>query len=322
MHQGGVFDISWKKEGLKFKFEKWFRWLFNIRNAFLDLTDSHEELLNQYNKLEESKKLLQKQTKQLKTANDITKSIRQSRDITKTISAITETLVNVAEFYFAEIKIFKDLDGNKFEIEANSGTNEKNSNTVNQPIIINNEKIGELIIHPKLGMDQLECDELLNYLIPIINISIHDSLVLRTVTDYKNNLEAKVEIRTEELKKAQEKLSETIHLLEDAQQTQNRFFTNISHEFRTPLTLILGPANQILEQSQNDNIKEEARLIQRSAKKLKRLANQLLDISRIESGKMKLKTTKQNLETVIKEIVSSFQSFAERKNISLKFKSE
>ena len=226
------------------------------------------------------------------------------------------------DFVLQKLNYLKDLDGNKFEIEANSGTNEKNSNTVSQPIIINNEKIGELIIHPILGMDQFECDELLNYLIPIINISIHDSLVLRTVTDYKNNLETKVEIRTAELKKAQEKLSETIHLLEDAQQTQNRFFTNISHEFRTPLTLILGPANQILEQSQNDNVKEEARLIQRSAKKLKRLANQLLDISRIESGKMKLKTTKQNLETIIKEIVSSFQSFAERKNISLKFKSE
>ena len=322
IHQGAILDVSWKKEGILFKLKKRGRWLFNIRKAFLDLTDSHEELLNQYNKLEESKQLLQKQTKQLKTANDITKSIRQSRDITKTISAITETFVNDAEFYFAEIKIFKDLDGNKFEIEANAGTNEKNSNTVNQPIIINNEKIGELIIHPILGMDQLECDELLNYLIPIINISIHDSLVLRTVTDYKNNLEAKVEIRTAELKKVQEKLSKTIHLLEDSQQAQNRFFTNISHEFRTPLTLILGPVNQILEQSQNDKVKEEAKLIHRSAKKLNRLANQLLDISRIESGKMKLETIEQNIVPVIREIVSFFQSFAEKKNIKLKFTSD
>ena len=171
-------------------------------------------------------------------------------------------------------------------------------------------------------MDQSECVELLAYLQSIINITIHDALVLREITDYKNNLEAKVESRTAELKKAQSKLSKTIHLLEQAQLTQNNFFTNISHEFRTPLTLILGPANQILEISKNQKVKEDAELIHRSAKKLNRLANQLLDISRIESGNMKLKASKQNLIPILKEIVSSFQSFAESKNISLKLCSD
>ena len=321
--QGAVFVISWEKEGLSIlKLRNGIKWLLNIRKAFLDLTDSHEELLNQYNKLEESKKLLQKQTTQLRTAHDITKSIRQSRDINNTLYVITEALIHDADFRFANIRLYKDIEGNKLDINAVSGIEDKNIISISRPVIINNEKIGELIVHPKIGIDQFECEEMLTYLQPIINITIHDALVLRTVTDYKNNLEAKVETRTAELKKAQSKLSKTIHLLEDAQQTQNRFFTNISHEFRTPLTLILGPAKNIIELSKNDKIKEEAILIHRSAKKLNRLANQLLDISRIESGKMKLKTTKQNLVAVINEIVSSFQSFAERKNISLKLNSD
>ena len=320
--QGAVFVISWQKENIFSHIKKWIFWLFNIRKAFLDLTDSHEELLNQYIKLEESKRTLQKQTTQLRTAHDISKSIRQSRDINNTLYVIAEALIHDADFSFANIRLFKDIEGNKLDIIAVSGFEDKNTISISRPVIINNEKIGELIVHPKIGIDQFECEDMLTYLQPIINITIHDALVLRTVTDYKNNLEAKVETRTAELKKAQSKLSKTIHLLEEAQLTQNNFFTNISHEFRTPLTLILGPANQILEISKNEKVKEDAKLIHRSAKKLNRLANQLLDISRIEAGQMKLKTTKQNLVTVINKIVSSFQSFAERKNISLKLNSD
>lgn len=130
--------------------------------------------------------------------------------------------------------------------------------------------------------------------------------------DYKNNLELKVDERTAELQKAHNQLQE-------AKDLQNHFFTNISHEFRTPLTLILEPAKRILELSPNDEIKEEADLIYRNAKKLNRLANQLLDISRIESGKMSLKACYQNLIPVIKENVSLFHSFAESKNILLSF---
>ncbi|MFZ0456342.1 MAG: two-component regulator propeller domain-containing protein, partial [Ignavibacteriaceae bacterium] len=109
--------------------------------------------------------------------------------------------------------------------------------------------------------------------------------------------------------------------LRELDEMKSRFFTNISHEFRTPLTMILGPSKQIWELTKNDKIKEDADIIHRSAKKLNRLADQLLDLSRIEAGKMKLKTSKQNLIPVIKEIVVPFQSFAEGKKISLKFSS-
>ena len=103
---------------------------------------------------------------------------------------------------------------------------------------------------------------------------------------------------------------------------KTRFFTNISHEFRTPLTLIMGPSRQIIEMTDNDTIIENAKLINRSAKKLNRLAGQLLDIARIEAGHMKLRVTKQNIVSLICESVSAFLSFADRKKISLKFYSD
>ena len=269
--------------------------------------------------MEESKKLLQKQTTQLKTAHDITKSIRQSLDINKTLRAITNALVTDADFSSARIKLFKDLDGNNLDVEVSSGADGLNLNPVRHQIIIDKELTGELIIYPKIDTYTAEVNDLLNYLLPIINVSIHDSLVLRTITDYKENLESKVEDRTFELKKAHEELSQTINLLKEAHQSQNRFFTNISHEFRTPLTLIFGPANDILDNCEDKKAKQNAGLIKRNASRLYGLVNDLLDLSKIEAGKMKLETSEQDIIPLLKGLVLSFSSLAETKKITLRF---
>ena len=84
------------------------------------------------------------------------------------------------------------------------------------------------------------------------------------------------------------------------------------------MTLILEPIEQIRELAKVDKVKDNAQLIQRSAKKLNRLVEQLLDISRIEAGKMELKTAPQNIVPVLKDMVSSFESFAKHKRITLK----
>ncbi len=204
------------------------------------------------------------------------------------------------------------MRGNSINEEAFTNITEKGVIPVNYDIIIDDQKKGEMIIYPGKDMGIQVMDELLKYMLPIINISIHDSLVLRAVTDYRDNLEIKVNERTTELRNAQDKLSEIIN-------DQSRFFTNISHEFRTPLTLILGPSSQILNLTEDNKIKEYAYLINKNAVKMNRLADQLLDISKIEVGKMKLETSKQNIIPVIRRIIYSFKSFAEKKNISLTF---
>jgi signal transduction histidine kinase/DNA-binding response OmpR family regulator len=319
--RGAILDVAWNIVSLRLRLLERIHWLFNIRKAFWDLTTSHEELLNQYNKLEESKRIAQRQTTQLKTAYDITKDILQSFNISDTLNAINKTLVDDAEFSFAHIKLIRDAEGNAFEMEYYYGDAEIQTNPILYPIVINNEIIGELIIKPKLETDLSELEELLNYLLPIINISIHYSLALRAITDYKNNLERKIDDRTVELIKAQEKLSDTINLLKIAQQTQNRFFANISHEFRTPLTLILGMAEKIISSTSDDIIKDTA-VIKRNSNRLLQLINQLLDLSKLESGKLKLEASKGNIVSFVKGVALSFESLAESKDITLNIQSE
>jgi len=110
--------------------------------------------------------------------------------------------------------------------------------------------------------------------------------------------------------------------LHEVDEIKTRFFTNISHEFRTPLTLILGPSKQLLESSGEEKTKITADLIHRSAKKLNRLVDELLDISKIEAGEMQLKACPKNLVAVVKEIALSFNSLAERKKITFRLNSD
>ena len=110
--------------------------------------------------------------------------------------------------------------------------------------------------------------------------------------------------------------------LHEVDELKSRFFTNISHEFRTPLTLILGPVKELIERTNDNKTKEDLNLVHRNAKRLLNLVNQLLDISKLESGSMNLHTVPTNLVVLLKALTLSFTSYSERKNIILNFISD
>jgi signal transduction histidine kinase/ligand-binding sensor domain-containing protein/AraC-like DNA-binding protein len=99
-----------------------------------------------------------------------------------------------------------------------------------------------------------------------------------------------------------------------------QFFTNISHEFRTPLTLIVSPINQLLVKfSPDPQVKERLHIIQRNAQRLLQLVNQLIDIHKIEAGKAVCRPQKTDLVNLIKNVISYFETEARDKNIQLSF---
>jgi len=105
---------------------------------------------------------------------------------------------------------------------------------------------------------------------------------------------------------------------EETDRLKSRFFANISHEFRTPLTLILGPSENILTEAPSENATKQASTIKRNAIRLLGLISQLLDLSKLEAGKLELKASKSNIISFIKGITMSFESVAEGKDITLK----
>lgn len=98
---------------------------------------------------------------------------------------------------------------------------------------------------------------------------------------------------------------------------KSRFFTNISHEFRTPLTLILGAADE-LDTSEDSQTGQQIRT---HAHRLLALVNQLLDLSKLEAGKRDLDLKRGDLVAFIQSIVRSFQPMGERRQIALHFDS-
>jgi signal transduction histidine kinase/DNA-binding response OmpR family regulator len=100
------------------------------------------------------------------------------------------------------------------------------------------------------------------------------------------------------------------------------FFSNVTHEFRTPLTLILGHLEQVIPTIADERAKKELVVVKRNAKLLEKLINQLLDIAKIEADRMDLDLRKGNIVPLLNEIQKSFASLAERKGLGLKFEVE
>jgi signal transduction histidine kinase/ligand-binding sensor domain-containing protein/DNA-binding response OmpR family regulator len=102
---------------------------------------------------------------------------------------------------------------------------------------------------------------------------------------------------------------------------KTKFFTNISHEFRTPLTLILTPLDKILNEIRNEDQKKHLQMMQRNAKRLMNLVNQLLDFRKIEVQEIKLSPSNGEIISFIKDTCFSFSDVSEKKNIHLSFNS-
>src|SRR5205085_512026 len=89
------------------------------------------------------------------------------------------------------------------------------------------------------------------------------------------------------------------------------------HEFRTPLTLILGPLKHLSQQTSNEKIKKEYALMEAQANRLLSLINQLLDLSKLQKGMMVLDIQQDNINSLLRVIIASFFSLAQEQEIEL-----
>jgi signal transduction histidine kinase/DNA-binding response OmpR family regulator/basic membrane lipoprotein Med (substrate-binding protein (PBP1-ABC) superfamily) len=126
----------------------------------------------------------------------------------------------------------------------------------------------------------------------------------------------KLALQNEEVSHKSEKLIEMSAKAEAAHEARLNFFTNISHEFRTPLTLITGPAEEMLKQPKLlPSARQQLSLIHKNAIRLLRLVNQLIDFRKIEFNKMKVRATETDLVTFTNDVVFVFHDIALKRNI-------
>lgn len=110
--------------------------------------------------------------------------------------------------------------------------------------------------------------------------------------------------------------------LQELDAYKSRFFANLSHEFRTPLTLIQGPVRALLNGSFKENPKYQYQLILRNTRRLRQLIDQLLDLARVESGKASAQMEPHDLVAFFRMTCSAFESMATSRQVDFRYRAD
>lgn len=148
-------------------------------------------------------------------------------------------------------------------------------------------------------------------------------VTLRKLEDMRRKLDsrnAEMEKNIVLLNQKQDEMNTLYRQLEEATQAKLLFFTDISHEFKTPLTLILGPVDELLKSgSLNPSQHDALKLVQRNGNKLMNLLNQILEFRTYENGKMRLNAEVDRLDLFLNDINRLFQHNVASRHATLEF---
>ena len=145
-------------------------------------------------------------------------------------------------------------------------------------------------------------------------------LVVSGLLFYSRRLNRKINreltLRNEDISRQSEALVVMSQKANEANDAKLNFFTKISHEFRTPLTLIMTPTEEMLSSSRlSPEFRTSLNLIKKNAYRLLRLVNQLMDLRKLEFGKIELHVFENDIVAFCNEIILSFSTIARKRNI-------
>ncbi|MDD2438232.1 MAG: response regulator [Massilibacteroides sp.] len=155
----------------------------------------------------------------------------------------------------------------------------------------------------------------------LISLYIIQRIRVYTIKRWNVQLEQKIKEQTSSIEEQKnkiisqkEKMIVLNKCLHEADQAKLNYYTNLSHEFRTPLTIIMGNVETLKEHGVNKFILKN---IQRSSDRLYRLVDQFVDLNKYDHGELKLQVSNFNIVSFTKEIVETFNDYAQRKKIDI-----
>lgn len=150
-------------------------------------------------------------------------------------------------------------------------------------------------------------------LILVIGLGSVAAIALRN----NRKINQRLSVQNKEILDQKNRLEDLTERAKQAAEAKFNFFTNISHEFRTPLTLILGPLEDVLATEKLSNTaKNSLQVVHKNGLRLLRLINQLMDFRKVEEQKMRLQVAENDLVSFVQQIANSFQVLARKKSIS------
>ncbi|MEL6821336.1 MAG: ATP-binding protein, partial [Calditrichota bacterium] len=140
---------------------------------------------------------------------------------------------------------------------------------------------------------------------------------VRRYKKQQERLENMITERTAQIVEQRNQLAVQSEKLKELDELKSQFFANISHEFRTPLTLIIGMIDNLKKQAAETSSAKELALIEQNAGRLLNLINQLLDLSKLEASELKITVAENDIARFIRRIYASFASLAPQRKISM-----
>jgi signal transduction histidine kinase/ligand-binding sensor domain-containing protein/DNA-binding response OmpR family regulator len=144
---------------------------------------------------------------------------------------------------------------------------------------------------------------------------------MRELIEHQDEVSRQNEILVQQNQKITHQKEELITLskkVQEANVDKIAFFTNITHEFRTPITLILGPVERALKLSTNPSVLEQLDIVKRNSRLLLSLINQLMDFRKVDSGKMELVKTSQNFIEFLDDLILPFEDLVKERGIKFR----
>lgn len=187
-----------------------------------------------------------------------------------------------------------------------------------------NSQQNDIVRQQKLLKEQEEIYKDQQSVLNIIVISLVLAIIFGGLAFYwlmeNRKINRSLEAKNDEILHQRNRLIEMSSMAEAATEARLNFFTNVSHEFRTPLTLMLAPIQDFLSNEKHSEIAtRNFKMIQQNALRLLKLVNQLIDYRKIEYEKQSLNASANNIVEFLKEIIDSFRLIAKNNHISLEF---
>lgn len=154
-----------------------------------------------------------------------------------------------------------------------------------------------------------------------VSITLALALIFGAISFYSlrenRKINGRLEIQNQEISDQKNQIEQLAQSAEIENEAKLKFFTNISHEFRTPLTLILAPVEDVLasEKIRDPLIKQELSMIKKNTLRLLRLVSQLMDFRKLGSHRMQVRAGEHNLVAFVKEIMAAFERIASKHKI-------
>jgi signal transduction histidine kinase len=318
----GTYHVRYKsRRGTLASVVRFLTWPFTARAAARELKDAHETLVERYLEIEDARSKLDRQATQLRTAHAVNDLVQRDLDLVRTLDTVAKALVDQAGFAWAEIVLRATDPSDPSTVRAARFGADHHEPPLERALEARGgEVIGDLRIATRPGANREEREELIAFIAPTLAMALQNAISYQALADYRSGLERLVDQRTSELRQARDQLAGTVAELREAQGARERFFGNITHEIRTPLSLILlaaadveTRAGALLDQRSHRSLTA----VTDAAHKLVRLVDELLLLAASQEDKLRTAPERTDVAALIGALVAAWRPAAEAAGLEL-----